>query len=90
MVTEIVGKDGSVRASAQGECRAVLVWQGAYEPGDRIRFHAEETGCFYGIQADDVLGEALVYLTKGELEYEIPFEEKKTSYNPKAFSGDLH
>lgn len=90
MVTEIIGKDGSVKASAQGERRAVLVWQGAYEPGDRIRFRADETGCFYKIQADDVLGEALVYLTRDELEYEIPFEEKKTSYNPKAFSGDLH
>ena len=90
MVAEIVGNDGASKASAQGENRAVLVWKGAYEPGDRIRFQAEETGCFYVIQADDVLGESLVYLTAKELEFEIPFEEKKTSYNPKAFAGDIH
>ena len=35
-------------------------------------------------------GESLVYLTAKELEFEIPFEEKKTSYNPKAFAGDIH
>ena len=90
MVAEIVGNDGASKASAQGENRAVLVWKGAYEPGDRIRFQAEETGCFYVIQADDVLGESLVYLTAKELEFEIPFEEKKTSYNPKAYAGDIH
>ena len=71
MVAEIVGNDGASKASAQGENRAVLVWKGAYEPGDRIRFQAEETGCFYVIQADDVLGESLVYLTAKELEFEI-------------------
>ena len=90
MVVEIVGNDGASKASAQGENRAVFVWKGAYEPGDRIRFQPEETGCFYVIQADDVLGESLVYLTAKELEFEIPFEEKKTSYNPKAFAGDIH
>ena len=44
---------------------------------------------FYVFQADDALGEALVYVT-GEVSYEIPFGEKKVCYSPKIFSGESH
>lgn len=78
------------KASAEGENYANLAWKGTYEAGDQIRIHADRTEAFYVIRIDDTMDESLVYVTKEELVYPIPFEEKKTSYNPKSFAGDRH
>ena len=36
------------------------------------------------------MDESFVYVTKEEVIYDVPFEEKKTSYNLKSFSGERH
>ncbi|MGN0371720.1 MAG: carbohydrate-binding protein [Enterocloster sp.] len=83
-------KERAVKAEISGSRQAVLAWKGEYEPGDQIEFKVDRTKAFYVIRVDDVMDEALVYLTKDMLVYEVPFEEKKTAVNPKAFTGERH
>ncbi|MBS6952972.1 MAG: carbohydrate-binding protein [Enterocloster asparagiformis] len=87
---KVLDRDGAVRAQAQGEDQVVLVWKGEYEDGDRILFQVPEAGKFYVVRVDDAMDEAFVYMTREQLVYDIPFEEKKASYNPKVFTGDCH
>lgn len=81
---------GSIRAEAQGEDQAVLVFQGEYKNGDTIHLSVERSDSFYVVRIDDGLDESLVYLTRPYMFYTIPFDEKRVSYNPKAFTGDIH
>lgn len=78
------------RAEAQANGETVLAWEGEYQEGDQIICTFPETGRFYVVRIDDTMDEALVYVTKEEVVFDIPFEEKKTSYNPKAFTGERH
>lgn len=87
---KVLDRDGGEKARAEGAGQAVLAWKGEYEEGDRILFQVPETGSFYVIRVDDTMDEALVYMTNEQLVYEIPFAEKKTSYNPKSFTGERH
>ena len=67
-----------------------MVYKGAYEPGDRIIFETDETDAYYVIRVDGAMDEAYVYLTKNQVEYVIPFDEKKISYDPASFTGERH
>lgn len=87
---EILDASGTVKASAQGEEQAVLVFKGAYTAQDRIHIQVPEAHTHYIIRIDDAMDEAFVYLTNREIWYEIPFDEKKKSYNPQSFSGERH
>lgn len=82
--------NGQIKASVSEEGQAVLVYEGEYEEGDTICFGANQTGAHYVIRVDDTMDESLVYITKPEVVYTIPFGEKKVSYNPKAFTGERH
>lgn len=73
---------------ADGE--VILAWTGSYEEGDEILFQVSAPNEFYVIRVDDAIDEALVYMTASQLRYQIPFGEKKTSCNPKAFTGERH
>ncbi|AET61120.1 hypothetical protein HPL003_21970 [Paenibacillus terrae HPL-003] len=42
------------------------------------------------IQLEDAINQAFVFLTEKEYHLPIPFDEKRTSYSPKAFNGELH
>lgn len=86
---QVLDRNGNVRAEAGGAGQAVLAWEGQYEEGDTIRFLMKAPG-FYVIRADGSLDESLVYMTENELTYEIPFGEKKLSYNPCCFTGERH
>lgn len=90
MTIKVVDKDGTIKAFAEGQARAVLAWKGAYEEGDRIIFTVPETDRFYIARVDDTMDESYIYAVDEELVYEIPFEEKKTSYSPKSFTGERH
>ena len=79
-----------VKCSGCGEERAVLVYEGAYCQGDTITFATDAVNCHYVVRVDDTMDEALVYITKPEVVYAIPFDEKKVSYNPKSFTGEKH
>ena len=86
---QVINKEGTIIAEAAGTREVNLPVSRTYEEGDRVVFLADETPAFYVFQADDALGEALVYVT-GEVSYEIPFGEKKVCYSPKIFSGESH
>ena len=86
----VLDREGNEKASASSEGAAILAWIGQYEEGDKIVWEAAETDKYYVIRLDDTMDEDLVYLTKSQVEFAIPFEEKKTSYNPKAFTGERH
>ena len=72
------------------ETQAVLAWKGIYEEGDSIRFSLTPDSAYYMIRVDDVMEESFIYCTEKELVYHIPFNEQKTSINPKAFTGERH
>lgn len=89
----ILDKNHEVKAAAAGdtgEDSVILAWEGVYEEGDEILFQAAAPNEFYVIRADDCMDEALVYMSESRLRYQIPFGEKKTSCNPKAFTGERH
>lgn len=87
---QVIGRDGREKAAYEDGRQAVLAWNGIYEEGDRILFAVPVVPGYYVIRVDDVLDEALVYLTREQLEYKVPFGEKKFNLSDKAFRGDCH
>lgn len=81
---------GEIKSQVTNTEQVLMVYEGAYEQGDTIVFETSEINTYYVIRVDDAMDEAYVYLTKPEVVYTIPFEEKKISYNQKSFSGELH
>lgn len=91
MITiQVVKADGRVAASEVCEHEVKLVLEHyTYEDGDRIEFDFDKVDSYYVLCADDVLGEALVYV-KGKVSFFVPFGEKKLCYSPKLFAGESH
>lgn len=87
---EILGQAGQIKAQEEESGQAILVYNGIYEEGDRIRLACLQADCWYKIRLDDALDESLVYMTQEQLTFEIPFGEKKNSWNPKTFTGEIH
>lgn len=86
----IQNEQGTPKCQVRGENQILMVYEGEYEPGDRIIFETEEKNGYYVIRVDGSLDEAYVYLTRERVEYVIPFEDKKVSYNPVSFTGKNH
>lgn len=86
---QIVDAAGNIKAQDSAEEFASLVYKGVYELGDHIQVETSEKNIHVWLQVDDVLGRELVYLTDS-ISYRVPFEEKKTNINPKAFTDKLH
>ena len=59
---QVINKEGTIIAEAAGTKEVNLPVSRTYEEGDRVVFLADEPA-FYVFQADDALGEALVYVT---------------------------
>lgn len=87
---KVCGKDGVEKSKVSGEDEILMVYEGEYIPGDKICFETDQIGVFYVIRVDGSMDEAYVFLTKELVEYVIPFDEKKVSYNPAAFTGQRH
>lgn len=86
----IKNQQGEVKCQVCDQDQIVMVYQGFYEPGDTIIFNTTEWNTYYVIRVDDTMDEAYVYLAGASVMYTIPFEEKKVSHNPKAFTGERH
>ncbi len=86
---KVLKNDGETKFVARGEREVCLVVTSAYEEGDRIVLEYAGAPQYFRFQADDALGAALLYVT-GNVEFHVPFGERKTGYSPKAFSGDCH
>lgn len=86
----IRGKDGAVKFHTEDEDQIVAVYEALYEDGDSIRLETTDVNRFYVVRIDDAMDEAFVLITKPQVDFVIPFEEKRVSYNPKSFTGELH
>lgn len=84
---KVINKEAVVLTQCEGENEVNLLYPAEYQEGDRLLLEVEEINTYYYIQFDDAKGKNLVYLT-GDMEYEIPFAEKRLS--PKPFSGERH
>ena len=82
-------KNGRLLATENGNYRVNLVYNAEYQEGDTITLTAKP-GSFLVIQLDDVLEPSFVYMKGANYTMIIPFGEKRFSYNPKTFSGDVH
>lgn len=87
---KIINQEGFVLQENQGDHKASVFYPHAYQEGDFIQISSDHVPGFAWVQVDDVLGEALVYLTEKEFTYGVPFGEKCNCYSPKAFSGEAH
>lgn len=90
LTLEVRNQNGETLASVSGENSAALVYPNAYAEGDTIVLKSSETGIYLMLQVDDALGSDFVYLKTNEFIYTIPFGEKRVSYSPKVFSGEIH
>ena len=69
--------------------RAVLLYDAEYQPGDRICVAVPHAG-YYVLCLEDTMGEAFVYMNGAPFALDIPFEEGRISYNPRAFLLERH
>lgn len=86
---KILDSEMNTKAVAKGTDEVSLVYTQKYVQGDRIVLETSNENIFVWIQMDDALGRSLVYVT-GNVEYVIPFGEKRVNLSPKAFYGDRH
>lgn len=87
---KIVSSDGAVKAESTNLDYVNLVYKEEYCPGDRIDLSVSKAGTYLIIQLDDVMNPSYVYMKETTYTLVIPFEEKRVSYNPKSFTGNLH
>ncbi|HHX62551.1 MAG TPA: carbohydrate-binding protein [Epulopiscium sp.] len=87
---KIVSSNGEILQEKKATNELFLIYKNEYTEGDTIQFTTDNINAFYIIQVDDALGEAFTYITKPEVDFLIPFGEKKVAYSPKTFSGKLH
>jgi len=78
------------KAEATGEEMTILAWDGEYRRGDVIEFSGLKKDRFYIVKVDPTIEAALVLIKEETIIYTIPFDEKKTSYNPLSFFGNRH
>lgn len=88
LTISITDAAGKVKAEASGEDDVRLVYGAAYEEGDEIRMAADKPGYVVAL-LEDSMAEAFGYLF-GAYRLVIPFGEKRVSYSPKSFTGEIH
>lgn len=89
MYTISIVRDGRTLAGAQGEHEAALLYAGAYEPGDEIRFTSPVRHAV--VQVDQQVEPARVYLPQGGFAYRLPLAgDGLAVYAPGCFAGETH
>lgn len=86
---KILGPDMRTKAVNRGKNEVNLVYSQEYEPEDRIILEISAEAAWIWLQFDDAVGKSLVYVT-GNVNYLIPFAEKRINLSPKAFYGNKH
>ena len=84
----ITDKNKKVLLEKSAETELFAVYDGVYNEGDSISLKASEPG-FVVCRLDDCMDNTFAYLN-GTYVLEIPFNEKKASYNPRSFTGERH
>lgn len=87
---KVLDAEGHTCMTCDEDSDVSLVYTNTYQKGDRIVLECRSLNCFCWIQFEDTLSPALVYLTKREISYSIPFDNKRAVFSPKAFTGNRH
>ncbi len=87
---KVLDKSNNTVFVTRGDNEVNLLCSRVYEQDDKIVIESDEKNIFVWLQFDDAIGSSLVYLTENNINYEIPFGEKRINLSPKAFSGDKH
>jgi len=86
----IENANGVVLAEKSNANYVNLVYKEEYKPGDRIILSVSKADTYLVIQLDDVMNPSFVYMKEPSYTFVIPFGEKRASYNPKTFTGNIH
>lgn len=86
----VIDENGSIMRETQGSSEAFCVYEPEYALGDAIRVRCEEPDSFLVLQLDDAVLPGLALLKGSEFIYRIPFDEAKSVYSTRAFSGKRH
>lgn len=86
---KVLDAEGQIVVMAEGQNEVNLVCERVYQPEDRIILESSEKDIFVWLQLDDAVGQSMIYL-KGNVDYPIPFKEKRFHLSPRAFTGDRH
>ncbi|WHO75409.1 carbohydrate-binding protein [Rhizobium sp. BT03] len=89
LTLKIVDADGFVLASATGRDETFLVYRLSYREGDCVVVEASEPGHVF-LALDSAIHPAFVYLQENAYSLAVPFGDKRKSYSPNAFKGDIH
>lgn len=87
---KILDEAGHTYMTCDAGRRVSLVYTNAYVPGDRIALELNNPGQYCFVQFDDTMPEALVFVTRREINFRIPFGEQAITYSPKSFTGARH
>ncbi|MBP3655500.1 MAG: carbohydrate-binding protein [Clostridia bacterium] len=89
MTTIEIMRGGRVIASASAEREAQLLYRGAYEAGDELRFTTDDE--YAVVQVDQAVKPARVYLPERAFVYRLPLDgDNPAVYAPGAFVGEMH
>lgn len=87
---EVRNEADEVLAQASGDERVFLVYNPAYQEGDKVEMMFDTAG-FYQVCFEDTMQESLVYVTGGTVSFPIPFGRmNRIPYPPRAFESMMH
>ncbi|WP_064685985.1 hypothetical protein [Rhizobium bangladeshense] len=89
LTLKIVDADGFVRASTTGRDETFLVYRQDYREGDCVVVEASEPGHLF-LALDSAIHPGFVYIKESAYSLAVPFGDKRKSYSPNAFKGDIH
>ncbi|OWV91779.1 carbohydrate-binding protein [Rhizobium sp. N122] len=89
LTLKIVDADGFVLASHTGQDETFLVYRQNYDEGDCVVVEASEPGHVF-LALDNAIHPGLVYIRENGYCLAVPFGDKRKSYSPNAFRGDIH
>jgi len=83
-------KYGKIMSEKSDDDQCCLVYKNAYLHEDTITFESSVCGIYAVVSVDDAMESSFVFMKNKSFVYEIPFDEKKVSYSPKSFAGNIH
>ncbi|SCB61080.1 hypothetical protein GA0061105_11519 [Rhizobium aethiopicum] len=89
LTLKIVDADGFILASSTGRDETFLVYRQNYREGDRVILEASEPEHVF-LALDSAIHPALVYMKESAYSLAVPSGDKRKSYSPNAFKGDIH
>lgn len=90
LTLEVQDEQNMVKSSRNENSQVKLVYSQGYEPGDAIVLRSTEVPVNLVIQLEDSMPPAFVYLSEEAFRFVVPHGEKRASYSPKSFVGEMH